>query len=59
MWTESTRIGQAQIAPFHGNFIINLGGATQKDVKTLVEFVVNRVREKTGFTLQTEIIFVE
>ncbi|MBQ1628541.1 MAG: UDP-N-acetylmuramate dehydrogenase [Treponema sp.] len=56
---KSTRIGQAQIAPFHGNFIINLGGATQKDVKTLVEFVVNRVREKTGFTLQTEIIFVE
>lgn len=52
------QIGMAQVAPFHGNFIINLGGATQKDVKTLVEFVVNTVREKTGFTLQTEIIFV-
>lgn len=56
---KGTRIGQAQVAPFHGNFIINLGGATQKDVKTLVEFVVNRVREKTGFTLKTEIIFVQ
>lgn len=52
------QIGRAQVAPFHGNFIINLGGATQKDVKTLVEFVVNTVREKTGLTLQTEIIFV-
>lgn len=53
------QIGQAQIAPFHGNFIINLGGATQKDVKSLVQLTVNTVREKTGFSLEPEIIFVE
>ena len=51
------RIGNAQIAPFHGNFIINLGGATQKDVKNLVEYVVNTVRDKKGFLLEPEIIF--
>lgn len=56
---KGTQIGQAQIAPFHGNFIINLGGATQKDVNSLVELTVNRVREKFGFTLQSEIIFVK
>ena len=40
------QIGMAQIAPFHGNFIINLGGATQKDEKALVEFTVKEVKEK-------------
>lgn len=53
------QIGMAQIAPFHGNFIINLGGATQKDVKALVEFTVKEVKEKTRFCLQPEIIFVD
>ena len=53
------QIGMAQIAPFHGNFIINLGGATQKDVKALVEFTVKEVKAKTGFCLQPEIIFVD
>lgn len=53
------QIGNAQIALFHGNFIINLGGATQKDVKALVEFTVNEVKAKTGFCLEPEIIFVD
>lgn len=53
------QIGNAQIAPFHANFIINLGGATQKDVKALVDFTVNVVKEKTGFCLEPEIIFVD
>lgn len=52
------RIGNAQIAPFHGNMIINLGGATQKDVKNLVDFVVNTVEDKKGFKLEPEIIFL-
>lgn len=56
---RGTQCGGAQIAPFHGNFIINIGGATQKDVKTLVEIAVNRVREKFGFCLEPEIIFVD
>ncbi len=51
------RIGNAQVAKFHGNFIINLGGATQKDVRNLVEYVVNTVEEKKGFKLEPEILF--
>lgn len=51
------KIGGAQIAPWHGNFIINTGNATQKDVKELVDFVVNKVQSERGFSLQTEIIF--
>ena len=30
-------VGDAQVAPWHGNFIINTGSATAMDVKKLVE----------------------
>lgn len=51
------RIGGAQVAPWHGNFIINSGNATETDIRTLVDYIINTVKEKTGFTLQPEIIF--
>lgn len=50
-------IGGAQIAPWHGNIIINKDHATSKDVKDLVEFVKIQVKEKTGFELEEEILF--
>lgn len=52
-------IGGAQIAPFHGNFIINKSNATQKDVKQLVEYIQKNISEKFGFLLEPEIIFVD
>lgn len=51
------RIGGARIAPWHGNFIINSGNATEADIRALVDYTVNTVKEKTGFTLEPEIIF--
>ena len=51
-------IGGAQIAPFHGNFIINTGSATSADIKALVEAAKKAVHDKFGFDLETEIIFV-
>ena len=54
---KGMKIGGAQIAPWHGNFIINTGNASQKDVKELVNFIVNVVKEKRNFVLQPEIIF--
>lgn len=53
------RIGGAQIAPFHGNFIINIENATAKDIKELVEYTQKIVYEKFSFILETEIIFVD
>lgn len=50
-------IGGAQIAPWHGNIIINRENATSKDIKELVEFVKEQVKEKTGFDLEEEILF--
>lgn len=52
------QIGNAKVADFHGNFIINLGGATQDDVKNLVLHIQKTVFEKFGFSLEPEIIFV-
>lgn len=51
------QIGGAQIAPWHGNFIINKGGATCADVKALVALARSAVKERFGFSLETEIIF--
>ena len=56
---KSTRIGGAQVAPWHGNIIINCGNAKSSDVKALVDLVQEKVRQKTGFTLEPEIIFAE
>ncbi len=52
-------IGGAQIAPWHGNFIINPDHkATCSDIKALVEHVQKVVVEKTGIQLEPEILFV-
>lgn len=51
-------IGGAQVAPWHGNFIINIEDATSKDIKDLVESVKKEVFDKTGFLLECEIIFL-
>lgn len=51
-------IGGAQIAPFHGNFIININHAKASDIKQLVTYTQKVINEKYGFNLETEIIFV-
>ena len=54
---KGTAVGGAQIAPWHGNFIINTGTATAKDIYDLVTLVQQKVRKETGFGLEPEIIF--
>lgn len=53
------RIGGAQIAEFHGNFIVNTDGASAEDVRGLVNKAVETVKMKFGFVLEPEIIFIE
>ena len=47
--------GGAQVSEKHGNFIINLGGATAADVLQLIEQVRTIVAEKSGYVLETEV----
>ena len=51
-------IGGAQIAPWHGNIIINTGNALASDIKTLMNEVTRRVKKERGFDLESEILFV-
>jgi len=55
---KGRQIGGAQIAPFHGNIMINTGNATAADIRALMDEVTAKVKEKTGFTLEPEILFI-
>ena len=55
---KGLREGGAQVAPWHGNFIINDENATGDDVYNLVRKVQSIIREKTGFDIESEIILV-
>jgi UDP-N-acetylmuramate dehydrogenase len=55
---KGRRIGGAQVAPFHGNIIINAGGATAEDVRALIECVEREVHGRLGFTLEREVELV-
>jgi UDP-N-acetylmuramate dehydrogenase len=50
-------VGNAQVAPWHGNIIVNRGGARAAEIRALVEEVQNRVRAERGFDLEPEILF--
>lgn len=52
-------IGGAKVADFHGNFIVNVKDAKAAQIKELVEYVQAQVQQKYGFSLESEIIFVE
>ncbi|HBG65779.1 MAG TPA: UDP-N-acetylenolpyruvoylglucosamine reductase [Treponema sp.] len=51
-------VGGAQVAPWHGNFIINTGGARAADIRELVRQVQQAVCSRSGCMLEPEIIFV-
>ena len=51
-------IGGAQVAPWHGNMIINTGNALASDIKNLMDEIARRVKEERGIELESEILFV-
>lgn len=52
------KIGGAMISPKHANFIVNIGGATAKDVRDVIHLVQKKVKDELGLELQTEISFI-
>tara|TARA_B100001029_G_C14948369_1_gene387281 strand:- start:6 stop:914 length:909 start_codon:yes stop_codon:yes gene_type:complete len=51
--------GDAHISDKHCNFFVNRKNATFKDMKKLIDFVTEKVREKTGISLEKEIKILE
>jgi UDP-N-acetylmuramate dehydrogenase len=53
---KGLRVGDAQIAPFHGNIIINTGNAAAQDVLSLILLMEEEVEKRLGFRLEREVI---
>ncbi|MDR1506855.1 MAG: UDP-N-acetylmuramate dehydrogenase [Treponema sp.] len=51
-------VGDAQVAPWHGNIIINRGKAAGSEIKALAELVAGKVRSRLGLELEYEILFI-
>jgi len=49
------RIGDAMVSKIHGNFIVNLGKATAKDIMFLMDIIQKKVLEERGILLEPEI----
>jgi UDP-N-acetylmuramate--L-alanine ligase/UDP-N-acetylenolpyruvoylglucosamine reductase len=56
---KGLRIGNAQVSEKHANFIVNLGGATSRDMKQLIGRVQETVKQKFNIELETEVRILE
>ena len=52
------REGDAEVSPLHANFINNVGGATARDVATLLARVRRAVLDRCGVELRLEVHLV-
>lgn len=52
---KGTRVGQAVVSEVHGNFIINEGQATARDVLGLIRLIQDKAQQERGITLEQEV----
>jgi UDP-N-acetylenolpyruvoylglucosamine reductase len=52
---KGARVGGAVVSPEHGNFIVNDGNATGRDVLGLIEIVKAKAKAERGIELETEV----
>jgi UDP-N-acetylenolpyruvoylglucosamine reductase len=52
---KGTRVGGAMISAEHGNFLVNDGTATARDVLRLIELIRQKARTERGIELETEV----
>ncbi|MEM6278617.1 MAG: UDP-N-acetylmuramate--L-alanine ligase [Verrucomicrobiota bacterium] len=55
MGLKDSGVGNARVSEVHGNFIVNKGGATARDVLDLIEEVKKKALEERGVELETEV----
>jgi UDP-N-acetylenolpyruvoylglucosamine reductase len=52
---KGTRVGGAFVSAEHGNFIVNDGSASARDVLELIAIIQRRARDARGIDLETEV----
>jgi len=55
---KNSSIGKARVSEVHGNFIVNDGGATARDMLELIEKIKVTARTERGIELETEVQIV-
>ena len=55
---KGAREGRARVSTTHANFIVNEGGATATDVRTLIARCKDEVRRQFGVKLREEIVYI-
>jgi UDP-N-acetylmuramate dehydrogenase len=55
---KGASVGGASVSPAHGNFIVNEGGATARDVRRLIRRCRDEVRARFGVELCEEVVYV-
>jgi len=55
---KGARVGGAVVSPEHGNFIVNDGSATARDVLELIDLLKQRAKTERGIELETEVEIV-
>jgi len=51
-------VGGAKVSELHANFIVNAGGASTRNVLDLIALIKQRVQEKTGVELDSEVRYI-
>lgn len=52
---KGVRVGGAKVSEVHGNFIVNTGGATARDILDLIRHIQAEARARRGIELETEL----
>jgi UDP-N-acetylenolpyruvoylglucosamine reductase len=55
---KNSCVGDARVSEVHGNFIVNDGGATAREVLELIAKIQQTARSKRGIELETEVQIV-
>lgn len=52
---KGRRVGDAEVSEIHGNYIVNTGSASGRDIRELVDIVRESVAEASGVKLEMEV----
>lgn len=55
---KGVMLGGAKVSEVHANYLINVEKSTSTDMRSLIKFVKDQVREKVGVELYEEILYV-